>query len=103
MEVSVGTMFLVANWAVDDYALLLTFLYEVHIRVGDGDCNRYRLTRDGIFSVRTYLRSLLRPVESSFNWKIVWKCKLPPKLTLIMDGCQGIGVSGRYSRVVLYV
>lgn len=43
---------------LDDYALLLTFLYEVHIRVGDGDCSRWRLAQNSIFSVGTYFKSL---------------------------------------------
>lgn len=59
------------DWKVDDYALLLTSLYEVHISVGEGDCSRWGLTRNGMFLVGTYFRSLLGFVESSFPWKMV--------------------------------
>lgn len=82
---------------MDDYALLLTSLYKVHFRVGDGDCIRWRLTRDGIFSINTYFRSLLRPVESSL-------CKLPPNVAFLLWTVvreQGLMVDNLRARVFM--
>ncbi|XP_022869431.1 uncharacterized protein LOC111388851 [Olea europaea var. sylvestris] len=55
---------------LDDYALLLTSLHEVHIKVGEDDRSKWKSGRDGIYSVCTYLRSILGSTESSFPWKM---------------------------------
>ncbi|XP_022865490.1 uncharacterized protein LOC111385340 [Olea europaea var. sylvestris] len=72
------------DWELEDYSLFLIALHEIQIRVGEGDCSRWRLARDGIFSVRSYFQSLLGFVESSLPWKMVWQSKLPPRVAFLL-------------------
>lgn len=72
------------DWELEDYSLFMTILDEAQIRVGEMDCIWWRTAQDGIFSVRSYFGSLMGCVNNSFPWKLVWQCKLPPRVAFLL-------------------
>ena len=47
------------------------------LRTENGDCMRWKLTKNGDFDVRSFYNKLRSPLPIIFSWKGVWKVKAP--------------------------
>ena len=57
--------------------------------VTDGDCMRWKLTKNGDFTTYSYYHKLHGSSSIVFPWKGIWKVKAPRRVSLCLD--SGLG------------
>ena len=50
----------------------------------NGDCMRWKLSKNGNFNVRSFYNKLRGPVPIIFPWKSVWKVKAPQRVSFFV-------------------
>ena len=50
----------------------------------EGDCMRWKLTKNGNFDIRSFYNKLQGSSSVSFPWKGIWKVKAPRRVSFFM-------------------
>ena len=80
------------DWEADVVDDFLQFL-AANLPLGtDGDCLRWKLTKNGDFTIRSYYHKLYGSSSVVFPWKGIWKVKAPRHVSLFGQP-HGIGSS----------
>ncbi|KAF5446588.1 hypothetical protein F2P56_032204, partial [Juglans regia] len=67
------------DWEVDIFEAFFSLVYSVKPNKQQADRLWWTPAGKGIFSVRSYYKSLSRAVNNSFPWRRLWRNKAPPK------------------------
>ena len=75
---------------VDNFFLFLASNLPL---VSDGDCMRWKLTKNGDFTIGSYYHKLHGSSSIVFPWKGIWKVKAPQCISFLFGQRLGIGFS----------
>jgi hypothetical protein len=71
----------VQDWELESLSAFMELLYSNSVGGSGVDTICWRPTKGQQFTVGTYFRSLSDSVDVSFPWRIIWRSRVPPRVS----------------------
>ena len=72
------------DWEQENFCSFIEFLYS-HMPRGEGDDTlTWKLTKKGVFNVRSYYKLLSGPYNEVFPWECIWRAKVPKQVSFFL-------------------
>ena len=75
---------MIGKWVMGDVDAFLRTLSSNLPPTENGDCMRWKLSKNGNFTVHSFYNKLRGPVPIIFPWKSVWKVKAPRRVSFFV-------------------